>query len=311
MKYLIPSLFFILTPTSYSQTLLPTADFSKLSYTDRIVTYFSGSPIKSYTTGELESLFTYSQNNDYTFKNLQKELSTFSKKNLNYKPSKGLVTDITPMVQEAFSRLDFKKVSTVNSYNCHNTTLVLNGFLKYQSYSTQDEITFYFNNFCEEVNEEDTGTIGMNFNRITSHSYTRISKNLIFHKPSNGMKSRYLLQNALERYNNFRYFKCDTQKFNKLRCPDLEQLQQRLDQVDKFFSILSSSLSNASNRFNQKEKLDQITHDLEKLHIQTQDCELIKEAMIQRIEAITSLYEDLNAGNIYGHGSYGGLGPKI
>ena len=297
--------------TTANVSVVKKFDKSSLSATDRMILYFSEKPVHSFITGEFTYEYVIDQDSEQSPYFLIDNILEANSNRESYviKDTNGDL-DITDIVKATFPQINFDSAPIVNSYNCHNTSLVVNGFLDYQSYSSETEIRFYMDNFCKEVRGRGDKTIGVYYHPMLSHSFTSINENVIFSKASNHMKKPYEFIFTKNKYRGFKHYKCDANKFRSLSCDSLKQEIVDVDEVDKFFSQLVVSLSMASQRSEYYELIKNLRHDIKLKRIHSNDCILIKQSLLERLGALESLYEDLDAGNIYGVGSYGDSGPK-
>ena len=193
----------------------------------------------------------------------------------------------------------------VNSFNCHNLSLILAGFKSNQTYTTQDEFLFYMNNFCEEVSSPSKHTISFLDNSMLSHSLTTISEGLVIQKASQFMKKPYAIN--YRNIDGLRYFNCNSSKYKNLTCDSLNQIDKKIDKIEFFYSNLARDLKQSRKINRTHKELIKTRTQLKEYVPRKNDCILKKEAILHKIESLNSLHEDLKNGNLYGAGSYGGI----
>lgn len=281
---------------------------SEMGIADRVVSFFKSSYVKSYKTHYL----TYEIHLDSNFKDavtLIRDLEKLSQAKITF-PKKTKHINLSPVINFLYPAIDLNSAPMLNSYNCHNTSLLTQGFLKRQSYTSEEEIRFYMDNFCERVSRPSRNSIGINYHPIFSHSFTVVSKNFVFEKPSNGIDMPYRFL-KLGKGEGFDYYKCNSKKYHKLKCPELSQKAKRLEDLDKYFSKLANDLSEATDRSKHAQKLDNLQRELIGSFFESNECQLLRDSYLERIYSLKSFYHDLQAGGIYGRGSYDSFQGKI
>jgi hypothetical protein len=285
-------------------------DLSKLSLIDRATLYFSSAEVKTFKDTNLSYKFVLIRDNSPSEKKLINGILGNIKTKINVQlPKIGKYIDITPILKYRFPQLNLDAAHIVNSFNCHNLTLIIAGFQKRQSYTTQREIDFYLNNFCEEVNQPEDLSISIYRHPMLSHSFTTLNEDLTIEKPSNSIKKHYALKRG--KATTFDHYNCDSPKFNSLSCHQLDSIAEQVTRIDKYFTNLSTTLRGAVNIEIQYKALVQIQNQLIKKSNLNNDCRLIKTSIVERVNSLFSLYHDLIAGNLFGQGSYAGSGPKV
>lgn len=281
---------------------------SEMGIGDRVISFFKSSYVKSYKTQHL----TYEIHLDSNFKDaetLVRDLEKLSQAKITY-PKKTKHINLSPVVNFLYPAINLNSAPMLNSYNCHNTSLITQGFLKRQSYTSEEEIRFYMDNFCERVSRPSANTIGIYYHPILSHSFTVISKNFVFEKPSNSIDKPYRFL-KLGQGNGFDYYQCNAKEYQKLNCPELSEKAKRLEELDKYFSKLANDLSESTSRSQEALKLDELQKELITSFHESSECQLLRDSYLERIYSLKSFYDDLQAGGIYGRGSYNSFQGKI
>ena len=238
------------------------------------------------------------------------KLINFSGKDIkiNYPKNKEYL-DITNLTQLIIPNIKLTNSPIVNSYNCHNTTLILADFAKYQNYTSDTEFKFYLQNFCERTDSPTSHSLSFYDHPMFSHSLTTIKDNLVFEKASNHMNKLYTFKRA--NTEGMVHYNCDSSKFNLLKCKNLDIVKLRLNELEKYFSKLAVSLALSGQLESRYKDLKNLLNDLQKVNLNGDSCQLIKESMKLKLESLESFYLDLKAGNLYGRGSYDTMGSKF
>ena len=282
----------------------------KISFVDRATLYFTSAEVKTFKDINLSYKFVLIRDNSPSVKKLINGILGNIKTEINVQlPKNGKYIDITPILKYRFPQLNLDAAHIVNSFNCHNLSLIIAGFQERQSYTTQREIDFYLNNFCEQVNQPENLSISIFRHPMLSHSLTTLNDDLVIEKPSNSIKKHYRLKRG--KATTFEHYNCDSSKFKRLSCHKLDSINEQVSFIDKYFTNLSTTLRGAVNIENQYKALEQIQEHLIKTSNLNSDCRLIKSSILERVNSLISLYHDLVAGNLYGQGSYAGSGPKV
>jgi hypothetical protein len=310
---------FSLIPQAFAVTInLKPFEFDDIEILERASIYFSNSSVRTVRSTKLDYRFILMPENVENVKILIDKIITFSDKKIEYTyPLNEDFIDLTPLMKQVFHQVDFTKAPVVNSFNCHNLSLVLAGFQNRQSYTSRTEINFYMNNFCKEISEPARKSISVYNHPFLSHSVTTIDETLLIEKPSVHIKKHYRLKTDIIdgfkhfKRNGFKHYQCDVEKFKSLKCNQLNKGKEKLELVDMYFTKLAVSLIGAGEIDNQFLDLQSIEDNLVEFLPRNKACKLIKQSMLQRINSLSSFYEDLKAGNLYGVGSYGGSGPRV
>lgn len=287
-------------------------DFENVTLLDRASLYLTNSSIKTIKTTRLAYKFILIPANSVEPNRLIDKLSSFANLNDTYRipeESDSNYFDITSLVKKTMLQVDLNSAQIINSYNCHNLTLLIAGFQKRQTYTSETEINFYLNNFCNEINSPVKRSISIYNHPMLSHSVTSIDKNLYIEKFSNHISKFPSIKKGS--VDGLKHYQCNSNLFTMLKCDKLETMRKQIDKVDIYFSKLAVSLAGARRIDSEFEKIKVIMSKLARTSFETRNCNLVKKSIQERIESLSSLYEDLKGGNLYGRGSYGGSGPKI
>jgi hypothetical protein len=277
-----------------------------LSYSQRMQFYFSDNVFKSFIDGNMQNRFIMNVDNAQSVRAELDKISSFKHKKIKYRfPKNVKYLDITTLVSDVFSEVNFEESAAVNSFNCHNLSLILAGFKKHQTYTTQDEFLFYMNNFCEEVSKPKQKTISFLDNSMLSHSLTTIKGNLIIQKGSQSMKKPYAIN--YKNVDGLRHFDCNSTRYKNITCETLNDIDKKVDKIESFYSKLAKDLKSSRKMSRVHDQLIKVKEQLEDYNSDKNDCNLKKQAIKHKIESLDSLHEDLENGNLYGAGSYGGI----
>lgn len=278
---------------------LESFDTSKLSISDRLKDYMSDGPSRSYKLPFSSYQIIY-DSNESDSEDFLKDLSSYT--NLEIRTSYQTdIYNLNPVVEKMFPSISLTKTPVYHSYNCHNTSLLTQGFLKRQNYSTKEEIEFYLKNFCGRVHELDANVVGINESTMLSHSFTAISKNFIFDKPKNSALSPYRFV-PIYSTDGFRLYSCDSKKFHQLKCQKTKELEDEIEAIDTYFSNYVVDLQNDHQKVSKFKRLTKIESDLTRIMYTNKSCSLIQQSLLERINSLKSMYEAFPTSNIYGGG---------
>lgn len=314
MKYIVFKIIFLLLLASTSvmakSIKLKEYDFEAISFTGRAKLFLSSNEIETIRNGKLEYKFVLIVENVQNAKELIDSIISTNGQKISYTLPKNVeYIDITPLIQNRFKTINFEKAQITNSFNCHNLTLLVSGFHTEQTYATQTEIDFYLNNFCEEISQPEKLSISIYRHPMLSHSVTTISNDLLFEKKTNSLNQPYRLRRS--NANQLTHYRCDSSKYTKIKCSELKETDTQLNKINKYYTLLSRTTKGASRIKSMFKQLIKLKKDIKQFSQLNYDCELKREAMLERINSLESLHDDLISGNLYGNGSYGGSGPKF
>ena len=307
MKLLI-ALIVVLSLPAYTKDLKE-FDTSVLAPGDRINRFFSDYALDAFYIGYEKYKIILDREGDNVDEILS-VLSPFFKKYGYVLPKNVEIADLTPFVQDMFPMINFDIAAGVpKSFNCLNTTLLTQGFLKRQSYSSAEEFEFYTENFCKEISHSVSGSISYYPNRSVQHSRLNITSEISFEKPSNHKTKAYRL-NYKPSSKGLIHYKCNTQKFQSISCRELDYISSKVDQIDEYYYQFSAKLKDTHLRSLNEENIDALMNSLESYKAYNTECEMKKNMLYLRLESLRGLSDIIRVEGV--NGDYDGLiSPKF
>lgn len=305
---LLTALIVVLSLPAYSK-ILKEFDTSILAPGDRINRFFSDYALDAFYIGYEKYKIILDKEGD-SVDEILSELSPFFKKYDYVLPKNVEVADLTPLVQDMFPMINLDIAAGVpKSFNCLNATLLTQGFLKRQSYTSAEEFEFYTEHFCKEISHPAAGSISYYPNRSVQHSRLNITSELSFEKPSNHKTKAYRL-NFRPSSKGLIHYNCNTQKFEAITCRELDYITSKVDQIDEYYYQFSAKLKDTHLRSLNEENIDVLMNSLESYKGHNTNCETKKNILYLRLESLRGLSNIIRVEGV--NGDYDGLiSPKF
>ena len=241
---------------------------------------------------------------------VEKLLSPFLEKYHFSMSKKVEVVDLTPLVQKMFPMINVGQAPGIpKSFNCLNTTLLTQGFLKRQSYSTADEFEYFMEKFCEEIPYPTDGSISYLLNRTIQHSRTNITSELSFEKPSNHKTKPYRL-NYRPGTQGLIHYKCSREKMKLIKCSELNSKSEEVGKLDEYFYHYALAVKDSHLRKAKGQKIEMLLNQLSKYTPSSDHCEIKKHILINRLNSLESLNSVIQIEGINGDNN-GFVNPKF
>ncbi|HMQ09693.1 MAG TPA: hypothetical protein PKC21_04765 [Oligoflexia bacterium] len=190
-----------------------------------------------------------------------------------------------------------------NGFNCHNTSLMVQGMLDQLSYVGHDELTFYLNNYCSEIHPDDRNFLDIVVfyfaDPYSEHSATVIHDNYIFEKPTVTSNYRFAEKHA-SLMNEARYFRCSFMPGLLHACSKtLFSIKQHVTRLNIYFRDMVLLKADLSIKEDNYHLMQQLSSQLQNIKPSNPECLKEKQLLLQRLNSLIALYTEMMSTGSY------------